>query len=152
MKLHQLKPAKGAIKKRKRVGRGEGSKKGGTSGRGHKGAQSRSGHKYRYWFEGGQMPLQRRLAKVGFNNKRFATVYNVLNLSQIEFFLNKYPELKDGVTPEKLVALKIIKKKKQPLKILGNGNLSQGVEIHANKFSKSAKEKIEAAGGKVVEI
>ena len=152
MRIHNLRPAKGSVKKRKRVGRGEGSKKGGTSGRGHKGAQSRSGYKRKYWFEGGQMPLQRRLPKVGFSNAKFRTHYSVLNLKDLDYFINKYPALKEGITPEKLFQLKILKRKKYKFKVLGEGNISHPVEIKAHKFSKSALEKIEKAGGKAVVI
>ena len=152
MRIHNLRPAKGAVKNRKRVGRGEGSKKGGTAGRGHKGAQSRSGYKRRYWFEGGQMPLQRRIPKVGFSNAPFRTVYNILNLKQLNYFIEKYPELKEGIEPEILIKLRILKREKYPLKILGDGELTYGVEIKAHKFSKSAMEKIEKAGGKAVVI
>ncbi len=142
MDLSDLKPAPGAKKKRKRVGCGEGSGHGGTSCRGHKGARSRSGHKNRPWFEGGQMPLQRRVPKRGFRNI-FRVEYQVVNVGDLERL-----EGVEEVTPEVLRAKGLIKKADQPVKILGDGNLTKALHVVANAFSKSAREKIEAAGGR----
>ncbi len=143
MKLHNLKPAEGAVKKGKRVGRGQGSGKGGTSTRGHKGAQSRSGYKRKVGFEGGQMPLQRRLPKRGFKN--FNRVeYRVLNLSTLQHLADKY-----GLTKVDFEALRELKMiaKGDVFKVLGNGELKTKMEVHAHAFSKSAKEGIESIGG-----
>jgi len=142
MDLSDLKPAPGAKKKRKRVGCGEGSGHGGTSCRGHKGARSRSGHRNRPWFEGGQMPLQRRVPKRGFRNI-FRVEYQVVNVGDLERL-----EGVEEVTPEVLRAKGLIKKADQPVKILGDGNLTKALHVVANAFSKSAREKIEAAGGR----
>lgn len=138
--LSQLKPAKGATGYRKRVGRGNGSGLGGTSGKGHKGQHARAGGRVRWGFEGGQTPLMRRLPKFGFSNKPFATEYDVFNLSQLERF--------DGeVTPETLEAAGLLRAGR--VKILGNGELKKALTVKAHKFSASAKEAIEKAGGKV---
>ncbi|MDZ7374067.1 MAG: 50S ribosomal protein L15 [candidate division KSB1 bacterium] len=143
MDLRDLKPAPGATKKRKRVGCGEGSGHGGTSCRGHKGARSRSGHKSRPWFEGGQMPLQRRVPKRGFTNI-FKTEYQIVNVGD----LNRLEGVEE-VTPEVLKKSGLIKKLDQPVKILGDGELTKALHVLANAFSKSARAKIEAAGGRV---
>ncbi len=143
MKLHELKPVEGSRKSPKRVGRGPGSGLGKTSGRGQKGQKSRSGGGVRPGFEGGQMPLSRRLPKRGFTNI-FAKVYAEVNLSKLEAFDND-----TVVTPELLVEKGIIKKVNDGVKILGNGNLTKKLTVKATKFSKSAQEKIEAVGGKV---
>ncbi|HIJ59070.1 MAG TPA: 50S ribosomal protein L15 [Nitrospirae bacterium] len=141
MKINDLKPAKNSKTKAIRVGRGDGSGLGKTSGKGHKGQKSRSGGTKGPYFEGGQMPLQRRLPKRGFKNLPFKKVYEIVNLSTI--VKNELTE----VTPEILLEKKIIKKLGAGLKILGNGELSKSINIKAHAFSKSAIEKITAAGG-----
>jgi len=146
MDLKDLKPAPGATKERKRVGCGEGSGHGGTSCRGHKGARSRSGHKSRPWFEGGQMPLQRRVPKRGFTNI-FKTEYQIVNVGDLERL-----EGVEEVTPEVLKKSGLIKKADQPVKILGEGQLTKALQVKANAFSKSAREKIEAAGGRAITL
>ncbi len=153
MKIHDLRPAKGAVKKEKRIARGEGSKKGGTAGRGHKGHKSRSGYSRKWGFEGGQMPLHRRLPKSGFNNAKFRVAYVPVNLGQLQQWLEKYPELKDveAITPELLREKKLVKKK-LPIKILAKGTLKEKITIKAHKFSQSAKQAIESIGGKIIEI
>ena len=142
MKLSNLKPAAGSTHSRRRIGRGPGSGLGGTSTRGHKGAKSRSGYKRKIGFEGGQMPLQRRLPKRGFNNI-FAKPLEIINLSA----LNKF---EDGeiVTAEALLAKGILSKCAYGYKVLGNGSVTKKVTVQAAAFSQSAKEAIEAAGGK----
>ncbi len=144
MNLSNLTYPKGARQKKKRVGRGQGSGHGGTSCKGHKGQKSRSGYKNRAWFEGGQMPIQRRLPKRGFTNI-FRTEYSILNLIDLAR-LEKIVK----VTPEVLVEKGLLHNLRKPVKILGVGELAHPIEISANAFSKSAKEKIEAAGGKAV--
>ena len=144
--LASLKYAKGSVSKKKRIGRGQGSGTGGTSGRGHKGQRSRSGSKRRPWFEGGQMPLQRRLPKRGFTNI-FKKEYQIVNLQDLEK-INKAKE----VTPEVLFDNGMIRKKEEQVKILGQGELKQAMNVSAHAFSESAKEKIEKAGGKVITI
>ena len=143
MELNELKYTTGSNKNRKRVGRGIGTGHGKTSGRGQKGQNSRSGGGVRIGFEGGQNPLVFRVAKRGFNNKRFETKYAVINLSD----LNKF---NDGavVTPELLKEMGIIKKQLDGIKVLGNGEITKKITVKANRFSKIAKEKIENAGGK----
>ena len=142
MKLHELKPAAGATAAEKRVGRGTGSGLGKTSGRGHKGLKARSGGSSRPGFEGGQMPLVRRIPKRGFTNI-FATEYATINVSDLNAF-------EDGqeITFEVLKAQGMLKKKYDGLKILGNGELTKKLTVKAAKFTKSAQEKIEVAGGK----
>ena len=143
MKLHELRPNEKAFKTRKRVGRGPGSGLGKTSGRGQKGQNARSGGGVRPGFEGGQLPLFRRLPKRGFSNAKFKTVYAVINLSD----LNKF---EDGaiVTPEILKEMGILKNQLNGVKILGNGKLEKKITVKAHKFSKTAKESIEKLGGK----
>lgn len=143
MKLHELSPAAGSRKAPKRVGRGTGSGLGRNAGKGEKGQKSRSGGGTRPGFEGGQMPLYRRLPKRGFTNI-FAKEYSSLNIDRLNIF-------EDGtvVTPELLLEMKIVKKAKNGVKILGNGELEKKLTVKAAKFSKVAAEKIEAAGGKV---
>lgn len=143
MDLSNLKYAKGSRKPRKRVGRGDGSGHGGTSCRGHKGQMSRAGAKHKAWFEGGQMPLQRRVPKRGFTNI-FKVEYQVVNLQDLQ-------RLGDVTTidPVVLYERRLIRKKNKPVKILGDGAIDKKLEIAANAFSKSAKEKIEAAGGRI---
>jgi large subunit ribosomal protein L15 len=142
LRLNQLSPAEGAVKTSKRKGRGPASGLGKTSGRGQKGQKSRSGGGVRPGFEGGQMPLTRRLPKRGFTNI-FAKVYNEVNLGQLDIF-----EEDTVVTPQLLMEKGIIKKEKDGVKILGNGELNTKLTVKAHKFSKAAQEKIEAAGGK----
>lgn len=140
MKIQELKPAPGSRKPVKRVGRGIGSGHGKTSCRGHKGQKSRSGGGAAPGFEGGQMPLQRRLPKRGFKNI-FRTDYDVLNLGDIEMLGL------DSVSPEILVEKRILKSTGRPLKVLGGGLLKRAVTVKANAFSASALQKIQAAGG-----
>ncbi len=143
LKLHSLVPSEGANRKRKRVGRGPGSGNGKTAGRGHKGQKSRSGYKQRAGFEGGQMPLYRRLPKRGFTNI-FAKQWVVFNVAQLNRF-------EDGsvVSPETLLEQKIVKKFNDGLRILGEGKLERKLTVRAHHFSESARAKIEAAGGAV---
>ena len=144
MNIQDLRPAEGAKSSVKRVGRGIGSGMGKTSTRGHKGQWARSGGGVRPNFEGGQMPMTRRIPKFGFNNKHFAHVYNCVNID----VLNRF---EDGATVgiDELVACGIIKKvEAYGLKVLGNGTLEKKLTVKANKFSASAVAKIEAAGGK----
>ena len=145
MKLSELEAAPGSRKNRKRVGRGIGSGSGKTSGRGQKGQKSRSGGNPHPWFEGGQMPLYRRLPKRGFTNI-FRKEYEVINLGQLIKLKNESP-----ITPVVLKSKGMIHKI-DLVKILGNGELTEAVTVHAHKFSKSAKEKIEKSGGKAIEI
>ncbi|KAB3535491.1 50S ribosomal protein L15 [Alkaliphilus pronyensis] len=143
MKLHELKPAAGAVKKKKRKGRGTGSGLGKTAGRGANGQNARSGGGVRPGFEGGQMPLIRRIPKRGFTNI-FKKQYNILNVEDLNVFENG-----TEVTVEFLKANGNIKKiEKDGLKILGDGNLEKNLTVKAQKFTKAAIEKIEAAGGK----
>jgi large subunit ribosomal protein L15 len=141
MDLSKLKYAKGSKKNRKRVGRG--GAHGRTSTRGEKGQLSRSGIQHRAWFEGGQMPIQRRLPKRGFTNfnRKETQIINVCDLAR----LSKV----DEVTPAVMVKFGLIKNSRKPVKVLGDGELKQKLSVSANAFSKSAREKIEAAGGKV---
>ncbi len=143
MDLGSLKSAPGAVRKRKRIGRGPGSGHGKTSGKGHKGQRSRSGSSIRPWFEGGQMPLQRRLPKRGFTNI-FRKEYQVINVKD----LGRLSE-NEGITPEVLFKQGLVSKSSMRVKVLGDGEISQAIEISAHAFSASAKEKIEKAGGKV---
>lgn len=145
MKLFELRPPKGSRKKTKRVGRGIGSGHGKTSCRGHNGQKSRSGGGIPTWFEGGQMPLQRRLPKRGFTNI-FRIRFNIVNLKDLERISGDSP-----ITPEILRKNRLVRRK-GPIKILSVGDLARPVTIHAKKFSKSAVEKIEKAGGKAVEV
>lgn len=140
--LNNIKPAPGSTHKKKRVGRGPGSGLGKTAGRGHKGQKSRSGYSSRPGFEGGQMPLQRRLPKRGFTNI-FKKQWIEISLAKIEASFNAG----DEVTPEVLHQRGLIKKAKHDLVILGNGDVSKGLKISAHRFTKTAKDKIERAGG-----
>ena len=142
MKLHDLKPAEGATTAVKRLGRGTGSGLGKTSGKGHKGAKARSGGGKRPGFEGGQMPLTMRLPKRGFTNK-WRTEYVAINVDRLNIF-----EDGDTVTPVELIEMGIIKKIEDGVKIMGDGEITKKLTVQANKFTASAKEKIEAAGGK----
>jgi len=143
MKLESLKPAKGSTKNRKRIGRGQGSGRGGTSTRGHKGAQSRSGYSRKVGFEGGQMPLQRRVPKFGFNSMN-KVVFKPINLDKLQK-LSEEKKLKE-VSPEVLRKNGLIGKD-DLVKILGNGELKAKLEVTAHKFSKKAEEAITKAGG-----
>ena len=142
MKLHELKPAPGSTTSRKRLGRGIGSGLGKTSGKGHKGFNARSGGGKSPGFEGGQMPLMRRLPKRGFFN-RFRIQYEAVNVDRLEIF-------EDGqvITPVELIQAGIINKIQDGVKIMGNGEITKKLTVQANKFTATAKEKIEAAGGK----
>lgn len=142
MKIHELGPAYGATTKTKRIGRGVGSGLGKTAGKGQKGQKSRSGGKVRRGFEGGQTPLYRRIPKRGFKN-HFATEYAVVNVSDLEQFDNG-----TTVNAELLLENGIIKEELDGVKVLGNGNLTKKLTVEAKKFSKTAEEKIQAAGGK----
>tara|TARA_B100000287_G_C20429458_1_gene700879 strand:- start:270 stop:710 length:441 start_codon:yes stop_codon:yes gene_type:complete len=143
MKLDSLSPVEGSISKRKRVGRGHGSGLGKTSGRGHKGAGQRSGNKKRAWFEGGQMPLARRLPRRGFTNI-FKEKFQVVNIGALN-------DIKDGsdVDPDFLEKSGFIKSSFKPVKILGNGQFSKKINVSASAFSGAAKDKIEKAGGEI---
>jgi len=145
--LSNLTPAAGSRKKTKRIGRGQGSGHGKTSTKGHKGAKSRSGHKFKLWFEGGQMPLSRRVPKFGFRSRNREEVQAV-NVENLERVVTEKKLSGAVVNPEVLYALGLISKKHVPVKILGNGNLKSKLEVSAHAFSKSAITKIEAAGGK----
>lgn len=147
MDLGSLKHAPGAVKQRKRIGRGQGSGYGGTSGRGHKGQRSRSGSRRRPWFEGGQMPLQRRVPKRGFTNI-FKKKVEIVNLKDLD------AKVKSGkdVTPKELFELGLIRKQDASVKILGDGDLKNAINISAHAFSAAAKKKIEKAGGKVTQL
>jgi large subunit ribosomal protein L15 len=142
MKIHELSPAPGSKKEPKRVGRGHGSGWGKTAGKGHKGQNARSGGGVRIGFEGGQMPLKRRIPKRGFNNKIFATEYAIVNIASLESF-------KDGsvVDAEALKSRGIIKKVRDGVKVLGDGDLTKSLTVKAAAFSDSARKKIERAGG-----
>lgn len=143
MKLHELKPAEGARKAPKRIGRGTGSGLGRNAGKGEKGQKARTGGGVRPGFEGGQMPLYRRLPKRGFTNI-FAKDFNSINVDRLNIFENG-----TEVTPELLLESGVISKLKDGVKILGNGELTKNLTVKATKFSKVAAEKIAAAGGKV---
>lgn len=145
MELHNLRPAKGATKSQKRIARGQGSGHGGTATRGHKGAKSRSGYKRKRGFEGGQMPLQRRIPKRGFKNVNRVS-YVAINVGRLQELFEKYNV--DTFTPESLHEMQIIKKG-DLIKVLGDGELSTKVNIVAHKYSASAKEAIEKAGGTI---
>ena len=142
MKLENLSPAYGSTKSRKRIGRGGKYSK--TAGKGEKGQNARSGGGVRVGFEGGQLPLFRRLGKRGFNNTRFATVYATVNVSDLNRF-------EDGtvVTPELLIETGLVKKQLDGVKVLGNGELTKKLTVKAASFSKSAKTKIESVGGTI---
>ena len=142
MKLHELSPAFGSTKESKRIGRGHGSGNGKTAGKGHKGQKARAGHGMRPGFEGGQMPLQRRVPKRGFNNI-FAEEWVAINVSALNVF-------EDGavIDAAALQAKGIIKKADKPIKVLGNGKIEKKLTVNLNAFSASAAEKINAAGGK----
>jgi large subunit ribosomal protein L15 len=142
MELHDLKPAPGATRTRRRVGRGPGSGAGKTAGKGHKGQKSRSGYSRRFGFEGGQMPLVRRLPKRGFTNN-FRIEFQVVNLRDLERVFGDG----DMVSPESLVDKGLVRKGAQPVKILGSGVLTKKLSVKAHKFSTSAQSSIEKVGG-----
>lgn len=144
MKLHELQPVSGAKRAPARKGRGTGSGTGKTAGKGHKGQNARAGGGVRPGFEGGQMPLYRRIPKRGFNNKTFAKVYAEINVSRLEIFENG-----TVVNGEMLKKSGLIKKLNDGISVLGNGDLTKKLTVQAVRFTKSASEKIEAAGGKV---
>lgn len=143
MDLSKLKKPEGQVKKQRRVGRGMGTGRGKTSGRGMKGQKSISGYGHMRGFEGGQMPMHRRLPKRGFSNARFKKHFAIINVSTLEKLEA------DAFTPETLMELGIIKKLGHGLKVLGNGDLTRKISVSAHLFSKSAEEKIKAAGGTV---
>ena len=143
MALHDLRPAKGSVRNRKRVGRGPGSGLGKTAGRGEKGQKSRSGFSRKPGFEGGQMPLHRRLPKRGFSNADFRKEFATVNLGRLEVF-----EAGTIVTPELLVKQGIVKRLRDGLKVLADGQLTKALTVHAHRFSGKAQERIAALGGK----
>ena len=147
MKLNELRPAEGSVQERYRKGRGPGSGNGKTAGKGHKGQNARSGGGVRPGFEGGQFPIYRQLPKRGFNNKRIATVYATINVSDLNRF-------EDGaiVDIQTLLDARVIRKSLDGLKVLGNGEITKKLTVKAAKFSAAAKEKIEAAGGSCEEV
>ena len=148
MSLNNLKPARGSKFERKRVGRGPGSGNGKTAGRGNKGAQSRSGYSYKRGFEGGQMPLHRRVPKRGFNNADFRTEYAVVNLDQLEARFDAGAT----VTPDALRSAGLVHGRDIRVKVLARGEVSKALTVQAHKFSGKAAEKIAAAGGQVQNI
>ena len=143
MGLHNLKPAKGSVRNRKRVGRGPGSGLGKTAGRGEKGQKSRSGFARKPGFEGGQMPLHRRIPKRGFTNSPFRKEFACVNLGRLEVF-----EAGTIVTPELLMRQGIVRKLRDGLKVLADGQLTKALTVHAHRFSGKAQERIAALGGK----
>uniref|UniRef100_A0A832DKX5 Large ribosomal subunit protein uL15 n=1 Tax=Ignavibacterium album TaxID=591197 RepID=A0A832DKX5_9BACT len=149
--LSNLKYAKGAKKSRKRVARGEGSGHGGQATRGMNGQKSRSGAKFRAWFEGGQMPLQRRIPKFGFTNI-FKTEYQVVNLNGLQRIADENALDNKTLTVEDLKKFGLISSLNKPVKILGKGELKAKLSVQANAFSKSAQQKIEAAGGSITKV
>ena len=149
MKLHTLKPAEGSTKAKKRVGRGQGSGHGGTSTRGHKGAKSRSGYKSKIGFEGGQMPLQRRVPKFGFTNINRKD-YQGINLDTLQQLVDE-KKIKSELDFETIVELRL-GRKHELIKILGRGELKAKLKVSAHKFTATAKAAIEAAGGEAVTL
>jgi large subunit ribosomal protein L15 len=145
MKLHTLKPAEGSTKNRKRIGRGQGSGRGGTSTRGHKGAKSRSGYKSKLGFEGGQMPLQRRVPKFGFKNVNRID-YQIINLGDLQLLVDKLNT--DTISLETFIENGFMSKK-DVVKVLGTGELTSKINVSAHKFSASAEEAIQKVGGTV---
>ncbi len=143
MKLHELSPVPGSTKERKRIGRGPASGQGKTAGKGHKGQKARAGRGMQIGFEGGQMPLQRRIPKRGFNNI-FRKEFAIVNLASLDKAFNDG----DTVTIEALVASGLVKKTLDGVKVLGNGELTKKLTVQVNAYSETAKSKIEAAGGK----
>jgi large subunit ribosomal protein L15 len=149
--LSNLKYAKGSRKNRKRIGRGEGSGHGGTATKGMNGQLSRSGAKKKAWFEGGQMPLQRRIPKYGFTNHS-RVEYQVVNLDTLQKFVDEKKLTSEVINPELLKKLGLISTLNQPVKVLGNGEIKSKLQLEVNGFSKAAKEKIETAGGTIKKI
>ena len=147
MKLHTLKPAEGSVKSGKRIARGQGSGRGGTSTRGHKGAQSRSGYSRKAGFEGGQMPLQRRIPKFGFKNIN-RVEYQPVNLKALQLLVDS-KKIKKGTVNINVLIENGLVGKNDLVKILGSGELKTALKVEAHKFSKSAKELIEKSGGEV---
>lgn len=143
MKLHELSPVPGSTKERKRIGRGPASGQGKTAGKGHKGQKARAGRGMQIGFEGGQMPLQRRIPKRGFNNI-FRKEFAIVNIASLDKAFNDG----DTVTIEALVASGLVKKTLDGVKVLGNGEISKKLTVQVNAYSETAKSKIEAAGGK----
>lgn len=150
IRAHLLTPATGSLKKKKRVGRGQGSGRGKTSTRGHNGHKSRSGYKFRAGFEGGQMPLQRRIPKFGFHNP-FKKHFACINIGRLQDILDKNPGISD-INPTWLADKGYISKRSLPVKILGRGEIKSSVTISAHKFTASAKNLIENAGGQILLI
>lgn len=148
MNLHNLKPVKGSTHNTKRVGRGQGSGKGGTATRGTKGAQARAGYEHKLGFEGGQMPIQRRLPKFGFNNPT-RVEYKAINLAALQALSENLGA--SVITKDTLIEAGLTKRN-ELVKVLGSGELTAKIEVTADAFSKSAVEKIEAAGGKATKI
>ena len=148
MKLHTLKPADGSIKSRKRIARGQGSGRGGTSTKGHKGAQSRSGYSRKFGFEGGQMPLYRRLPKRGFKNK-FKKKIQTINFNRLSSIIAKYGIDSTNIKETELFDKKIFNKSKGDLKLLNSGDLKEMINIEISFATKNAIEKIEKLGGKI---
>jgi large subunit ribosomal protein L15 len=148
MELSNLKPQSGSVtSKKKRLGRGQGSGKGGTATRGHKGAKSRSGYSKKLGFEGGQMPLQRRIPKFGFKNIN-RVEYKPVNLNKLQELIDSKKVKKGIINAESLISNGLVKKN-DLVKILGNGDLKDAVKVEAHKFSRSAQEKIKKSGGEV---
>lgn len=145
MKLHTLTPAEGSTKNRKRIGRGQGSGRGGTSTRGHKGAKSRSGYKSKLGFEGGQMPLQRRVPKFGFKNVN-RIEYQIINLGDLQILVDKLNT--DTISVDTFIENGFMSKK-DVVKVLGTGELTSKINVSAHKFSASAEEAIQKVGGTV---
>ncbi|ROL60493.1 50S ribosomal protein L15 [Bacteroidetes/Chlorobi group bacterium MS-B_bin-24] len=148
--IGNLQPAAGSKHKDKRIGRGPGSGHGGSATRGTKGHQSRSGYHRKLAFEGGQMPLIRRIPKFGFNNRN-RVEYQVVNLATIQDFIDRGKITSDEIDVDLMFQVGLIGKKNQPVKILGDGNIAKPITIKAHKFSKSAVEKIESVGGKIAQ-
>lgn len=149
MDLSNLTPAKGSVKDRKRIARGEGSKKGGTSTRGHKGAKSRSGYSRKIGFEGGQMPLQRRVPKFGFNNIN-RKEYQAVNLQTIQLLIDN-KKVKDSINIQTFIDNGFASKN-DLIKVLGDGEIKTAIKITAHKFSKSAQAQIEKTGGEAITL
>lgn len=148
MNLHSLKPAKGSVRKKKRIGRGQGSGRGGTSTKGHKGAKSRSGYSKKVGFEGGQMPLQRRVPKFGFKNNN-KVYFKPINLDDIQDLAEK---VNATVIDLEIMIENGLISKKDSVKVLGRGEIKSNLEVKAHAFSKTAQEAIEKAGGKTIVI
>lgn len=147
MRLHELRNTPGAVRRRKRVGRGEGGGRGKTAGRGGKGQTARSGGSIRPGFEGGQMPLYRKLPHRGFNNKRFRQEYSIVNVGDLERIPADVVDIDRAI----LVKFGLVRDDQAPLKVLGDGEVSRKLKVTAQKFSASAKEKIEKLGGEAIE-